>query len=316
MKKLTALVVSCTMAIALIGVVPVQAEEPEEQYKVGWSLMTTSDAVIAQAISDAQAEADELGIDFLVSDADNDATKQLDAVENFVESGCDAIIIQAIDTAAMSDAAEQAREQGVKVIAYGPGFDNCDVWYENDNTLTGTVIGETAANWINENLGGEAKVCLIGYSMMEVLVERADAIEAALEANCDNVEIVATFDAVDSSTGMSDTESMLAAHPDVNVICSVSDGSAVGAYEAVKAAGYDTDDFGIFGSDLSGVALKYIQDGTCYRGTTDCDNTVCGTVVIDIANDLLTGQEVDDVVVMGVTPVTIDNVSDYESFME
>ena len=89
-----------------------------------------------------------------------------------------------------------------------------------------------AADWINENLDGKADVCIIGYSLMEVLVERADAIEAAIKKECPDAEIVAEFDAIDSSTGMSSTESMLAAHPNVNVICSISDGPGVGAYEA------------------------------------------------------------------------------------
>lgn len=287
-----------------------------EGYKIGFSLMTISDAVIAQTIQDAQEYIESLGGELLVSDADNDASNQLDAVENFIQSGCDAIIIQAIDATSMSEKAQEAMDQGIKVIAYGIGLENCDVWYKNDNTVTGTAIGEMAADWINSELGGTANVCIIGYSMMDVLVERADAIEAALEANCENVNIVASFDAIDSQTGMSNTESMLAAHPEVNVICSISDGPAVGAYEAVKALGRDTDDFGIFGSDLSTVALNYINEGTCYRGTIDCDNTVSGTTAIQICYDLLEGNEVEDTVVMGCTPVTAENIADYAEFIE
>lgn len=287
-----------------------------EGYKIGFSLMTISDAVIAQTIQDAQEYIESLGGELLVSDADNDASNQLDAVENFIQSGCDAIIIQAIDATSMSEKAKEAMDQGIKVIAYGIGLENCDVWYKNDNTVTGTAIGEMAADWINSELGGTANVCIIGYSMMDVLVERADAIEAALKANCENVNIVASFDAIDSQTGMSNTESMLAAHPEVNVICSISDGPAVGAYEAVKALGRDTDDFGIFGSDLSTVALNYINEGTCYRGTIDCDNTVSGTTAIQICYDLLEGKEVEDTVIMGCTPVTAENIADYAEFIE
>lgn len=114
---------------------------------------------------------------------------------------------------------------------------------------------------------------------------------------------------------MSSTESMLAAHPNVNVICSISDGPGVGAYEAVKSAGLDTDKFGIFGSDLSTVALGYISAGTCYRGTTDTDNMICGSKTVEMAYDLITGEKVDEVVTMGVSPVTIENVSDYKDFM-
>jgi ABC-type sugar transport system substrate-binding protein len=293
-----------------------QAETTGKGYKIGFSLMTVSDAVIAQTIQDAEDYIAGLGGELLVSDAENDAAKQLDAVENFIESGCDAIIIQAIDATSMSEQAKKAMDQGIKVVAYGIGLDNCDVWYKNDNTVTGTAIGEMAADWINSELGGTANVCIIGYSLMDVLVERANAIEAALKANCENVNIVASFDAIDSQTGMSNTESMLAAHSDVNVICAISDGPAVGAYEAVKASGRDTDDFGIFGSDLSIVALNYINEGTCYRGTIDCDNTVSGTTAIQICYDLLEGNQVDDTVIMGCQKVTAENIADYAEFIE
>ena len=146
-------------------------------YKIGFSLMTVSDAVMAQTIQDAEEYISSKGGELLVSDAENDATKQMDAVENFVQSGCDAIIIQAIDATSMSQEAKKAMDQGIKVVAYGIGLENCDVWYKNDNTVTGTAIGEMAADWINSQLDGSANVCIIGYSMVDVLVERADAIE-------------------------------------------------------------------------------------------------------------------------------------------
>lgn len=331
MKKLLAVLLVCTSVLAITAcggkansseessdseVSSVEKETEEEGYKIGFSLMTISDAVMAQTIQDAEDYITEKGGELLVSDAENDAAKQLDAVENFVQSGCDAIIIQAIDATSMSQEAKKAMDQGIKVVAYGIGLENCDVWYKNDNTVTGTAIGEMAAEWINSELDGEANVCIIGYSLMDVLVERSNAIEAALKANCDGVNVVTSFDAIDSQTGMSNTESMLAAHPEVNVICSISDGPAVGAYEAVKALGRDTEDFGIFGSDLSTVALNYIKEGTCYRGTIDCDNTVSGTTAIQICYDLLEGKEIEDTVIMGCKQVTADNVEEYAEFIE
>lgn len=293
----------------------VQREPLAEKTKVGWSLIDTSDAVIAQTLQLAQTEADELNIDLLVSDAGSDATKQIDAVENFIESGCKVIIIQALDASSMANECKKAQEKGIKVIAYGIGIDGADVWYKNDNTVTGTAIGKMAADWINENKDGKANVYVIGYSMMDVLAERTQAIEDAIMDNAPESTIVGEFDALDSETGMSSTESMLAAHPEVDVICSISDGPAVGAFEAVKAAGKDNDDFAIFGSDLSVVALQHIKEGSCYRGTTDVDNLASGPNSIDMAYDLIAGKELDDTVVMGCKPVTIENVDDYDSLL-
>ena len=328
MKKFFAVIMAMAMVLSLAACGKQQSGGTEaasggaaatsdgKSYKVGWSLIDTSDAVIAQTIQLAKEAAAEKHIDLLVSDAGSDASKQIDAVENFIESGCDVIIIQSLDATSMANETAKAHEKGIKVVAYGIGIDGCDVWYKNDNTVTGTAIGKMASDWINEAKGGSANVYIIGFSMLDVLIERATAIENAIKAGSPNATIVGSFDAIDAETGMSNTESVLAAHPEVDVICSISDGPAVGAYEAVKAAGRDNDDFGVFGSDLSLVAVDLINKGTCYRGTTDVDSLASGEICIDIAYKLVTGEAVDDVVVMGCTPVTAANVSDYTSLLQ
>jgi hypothetical protein len=42
---------------------------------------------------------------------------------------------------------------------------------------------------------------------------------------------------------------------------------------------------------------------------------ICGSKTVEMAYDLITGKKVDEVVTMGVSPVTIENVSDYKDFM-
>ena len=279
--------------------------------KVGLSFMDTSDPVIAELITRAREAFDEKGIEVLVSDAGGDSSAQIDAVENFQNSGCDVVVIQAIDTTAMSTEAQKLMDNGVKVIAYGMGIDNYDLWYRTDNTEVGTAIGEMAAAWINEQLDGAAKIEVIGFPMVDVLIERADAIKAVIAEQCPDAEIVAEISAIDSETGYSQTETVLAGHPDLNCIVSISDGPACGAFEAVKAAGLDGDNFGVFGSDLSNVALQYIADGTSYRGSTDIDVKTGGGKIAQFCINLMTGEEMDDIINMNVTKVSADNVADY-----
>ena len=293
-----------------------QSENSLSGKKIGLALMSTSDAVVAQMVTKVQTSCEALGIKVLVSDANNDASAQIDAVENFIQSKCDVIMIQAIDAEAMSTSAKTAMDAGIKVIAYGIGIDNYDVWYKNDNTITGTAIGEMAADWINQNMDGNAKVAIFEFPQVDVLIERVDAIKKVIQEQCPNAEIVASATAMDSDSGYSATETFLAANPDLNCIVSFSDGPACGAYEAVKAAGKDNDNFAVFGSDLSEVAVNYIAEGTCYRGTTDADNTVAGDRVAEIAAKLLNGDNVDSIVVMGCDKVVSDNVQEYVDYYD
>ena len=320
MKKLVTILAAAAMtaSLAVAGTALVHAED---QVKFGMSFISTSDQVIAQALKLAQEKADEEGVELLIADAQNDPNNQMNAVENFIESDCDVIMIQALDAASMSAKAAEAMEKGIKVIAYGIGLDNCDVWYKNDNTVTGTAVGEMAAEWVNENLEGSANVCVIRFDTVEVLIERADAIKAAMEANCTGeVNFVAEIDAIDAASGMDKMESALAAHPDINVVVSISDGPAIGAFEALKSDvamnGKDESKMAIFGSDLSLIALQDILDGTMYRGTTDVDNLLSGTKSVEIALNLVNGEEQEDVVVMGCTKVTAANAEEYAYLLE
>lgn len=311
MKKVLGIALAAVMSAAMFAGNAMAEEADLSGKKVGLSFMNTADPVIAELITRARAAFDEKGIEVLVSDAGGDSSTQIDAVENFKNSGCDVVVIQAIDTTAMSEEAQKLMDDGVKVIAYGMGIDNYDLWYKTDNTEVGTAIGEMAADWINSELDGTAKVEVIGFPMVDVLIERADAIKAVLAEQCPNAEIVSEISAIDSETGYSQTETVLAANPDLNCIVSISDGPACGAYEAAKAAGLEGDSFAVFGSDLSNVALEYIADGTSYKGSTDIDVKVGGDRIAEFCIGLMSGEEMDDIITMNVTKVTEENVADY-----
>lgn len=280
--------------------------------KVGFSAINLSDPVVAQFVSDMKEYAKGKNMELSVNDSKGDPGTQIGAVENFVQSGCNVIVIQALDPDAMQPVVKDAMSKGIKVISYGIGLKEYDVWYKNDNTKVGQAIGTMAGEWINKNLNGNAKVGLIEYPTVPVLIERAKGIEDALKQIAPNAEIVARGSAIDSEAGMKLGETFLQKNPEINVIVSISDGPALGAYEAVKVAGRDKDDFAIFGSDVSQVAVSKIIAGTCYRGTVDCDSKINGKTTIDIAEKLVKGETVEKIVVMGANQVTKDNANDYK----
>lgn len=286
--------------------------DSKETIKVGLSVISLSDAVVAQMVSDMKEAAKEMNIELSVSDANNDPSAQISGVQNLVSAGCDAVIIQALDADAMAPIAKDAMEKGIKVIAYGIELEYYDCWYKNDNYLVGQTIGEMAADWINENCDGKAKVALIEYPTVSVLIDRSQGIEDALKEYAPDAQIVARGSAIDSESGMKLGETFLQQDSEIQVIVSISDGPALGAYEAIKVAGRDNDEFAIFGSDTSPIAVANILSGTCYRGTVDCDSKVSGRISLELAKKLVTGQECDEIVLMGANQVTIDNAKEFE----
>lgn len=67
--------------------------------------------------------------------------------------------------------------------------------------------------------------------------------------------------------GTTYTETMIQKYPDLNCILAYGDAAATEAVEAVKAAGMNSDDFGIFACDGTDSAVKYIADNDVMRGT-------------------------------------------------
>ncbi len=280
--------------------------------KMGFSAINLADAIMANFATQLKAEASKYNVTLTLSDCGGDPSKQINDVENMIAAGNDVIVIQALNPEGMDPLVKEAQGKGIKVIAYGIGLNTYDAWYKNDNYKVGQGIGEMAAKWINANAGGKANVALIEFPVVPVLVDRAKGIEDALKAGSPNATIVARGSAIDSENGMKLMETFLQKNPDIKVVVSISDGPALGAYEAVKSAGLDNKDFAIFGSDLAPQAVQYIAEGTAYRGTIDTDNKVSFDNTLQMARDLVDGKLTEKIKVMGVIQVTIDNIADYK----
>jgi ABC-type sugar transport system substrate-binding protein/ABC-type glycerol-3-phosphate transport system substrate-binding protein len=284
---------------------------PEEPLKVGYSAINLADAVMADFATRMKAEAKDLNIDLTLSDCGGDPAKQISDVESMVAAGNQVVVIQALNPEGMDPIVKEAMAKGVKVMAFGIGLNTYDAWYKNDNYAVGQGIGKMAGEWINENTDGNAKVALIEFPVVAVLIDRANGIEDGLKETAPNAEIVARGSAIESESGLELAETFLQQDPEIQVIVSISDGPALGAYEAIKAAGRDNEDFAIFGSDLSPVAVAHIAAGTAYRGTIDTDSKISPRKTMEMARALADGEPVDKITVMGVIPVTIDNITEY-----
>ncbi len=245
-------------------------------------------------------------------DCKSNAATQITQVENFIQEGTDAIILHPAEANALETVAKQAKDAGMKVISWDILMENADVGYLKDNFVAGKLVGEQAAKWINAKLGGKAEVALLEYPVYPELIQRAKGIEAGLAEFAPNAKIVARAPAINATEGMTKAETLLLANPDIKIIVCIGDGGAVGANEAVKAAGLDADDFGIFGCDGSQEALSKIKNNEPLRMSISW-GTSYDTVdeLLTLTSGLLGGKNVDREFICGMTPVTIENVEDY-----
>jgi ABC-type sugar transport system substrate-binding protein len=212
-------------------------------------------------LKDAGAEATILG-------ADQDPLKQTTQIEQFATNGVDLIMVHPQDPAGVDDAfaAVKPDHPEIKLMCWDDPLENSDANWILDNTYLGSVIGEMAAEFINEHFteDNKAQVIVIGKSDTPVLVERENGIKAGLEKAAGKYEIVATNYGIEPLEAQEGVETTLQAYPDVKVVAGVGAGAMIGADEALNIAtgGEIPEDMGVFTTDVTMQQLEQLADPT------------------------------------------------------
>jgi len=201
----------------------------------------------------AQAKADELGLELkaYAGKIDGDHESQVAAIEACVADGAKGILITASDTKAIVDSVKAARDAGLLVIALDTPLDPidaADATFATDNFQAGLLIGE----WAKATLGdatANAKIAMLDLAVaqpsVDVLrdqgflqgfgIDLGDANKWGDETDPRIVGHEVT--AGNEEGGLKAMETLLAKDPDINVVYTINEPSAAGAYEALKAVG-------------------------------------------------------------------------------
>ncbi|MGJ8652971.1 MAG: sugar ABC transporter substrate-binding protein [Opitutaceae bacterium] len=290
------------------------ATDADAKVKIGMTVQSLSNPTWAGYCQSIEKEVKAQGGSINYVACDSNVGKQITQIENFISSGVDVIIIHPADPQGVEFALKQARQAGIKVLAWDDNLKNADLAWLIDNHELGYTIGEHAANWINEKLGGNAEVAILNYPQLPILLERGNGIRDAIVKLAPNAKIVAESSAIDTKEGIEKMETIFQSNPNVKVVCSIGGGGSVGANEAAKAAAKITDDFGIFAADATQPELSALKNNEGIRMTV----TVTGTNT-DIAKEiwemvtlLQSGEPIETKeIYREFIPVTQDNVDSY-----
>lgn len=245
------------------------AEAPAEGgYKIGLCFSEMTNALFADIQKILDERATSAGNQLIVRDAHSDANNLVQAIEDFTSAGCDMIIIQNFAGDAALPALQAARDAGICICSWDYALDVAHFSIINDEIELGKTIGSTAGKWINETLGGKAKVAICNYPTLSFLVTREEGIVQGLKETCPDAEIVNTLSAGYANEGFTAGENFLQKDPDIQCVIGINDGGIMGVYEAFKAAGKSkADNIGLFGCDASADALEAIAADDMYIAT-------------------------------------------------
>lgn len=201
----------------------------------------------------AEAKAAELGVTLksYAGKIDGDHESQVAAIEACVADGAKGILITASDTKAIVDAVKTARDAGLLVIALDTPLepiDAADATFATDNFKAGELIGK----WAAAKMGAEAanaKIALLDLAIsqpsVDVLRDQGfltgfgiDTGDANKWGDETDPRIVGNeVTAGNEEGGLKAMEALLAKNPDINLVYTINEPAAAGAYEALKAAG-------------------------------------------------------------------------------
>ncbi|MBL4926841.1 substrate-binding domain-containing protein [Fuscibacter oryzae] len=200
-------------------------------------------------------------VDVTVFDGKYDALTQQDQFETMITQGFDAIIFVPIDIEAGAAAVDAAAAANIPVFGSNTrvNSDKLAAYVGSDDVQSGYM----EAKYVLDKIGCKGNVVIIeGPVGQSAQIQRLEGNKKAL-AECPDVKVLedqtANWSRAEAQTLM---ENWLTAHPgEINGIIGQNDEMALGAIEAVKAAGLDPKSFAIAGIDGVTDALHAVKDG-------------------------------------------------------
>ena len=283
----------------------------EKKYTIGLSQGTMNHPFRVAMVDENVAYAEENYPEFevIATDGQNDSATQAQDVEDLLARGIDLLIISPLTSDALTPVCQKAMDQGIPVVTLDRNVEcdvTCFIGAENK------PMGVASADKLAEALDGKGKIVEIqGTAGASATIDRHDGFAEQLEAEYPDMEIIATqycdYLREDAMTFMDDTLQRFGPG-EIDAIYCHNDEMALGALEALRAAGREDEEILIVGMEGSEDAFKEIEAGNMFFTVF---YPYCAPEGMQAAYEILEGDGVDARWELETTIVDKDNVADW-----
>jgi inositol transport system substrate-binding protein len=287
---------------------------------IGVSMALFDDNFLTVLRNGMDAKGKELGVGLQIEDAQNDVAKQLDQINNFIASGVSAIVVNPVDTSATQAMSDAAAAASIPLVYVNRQPINVDALPDNQAFVasnevdSGTLETLEVCRLFKEAGKTEANIyVMMGELSNQAAVQRtADIHDVMASGNCG-----VTLNIIDEQTAnwsrdqaQSLMTNWLSTGAAFDGVIANNDEMAIGAIQAMKAAGIGMDTVVVAGIDATQDALVAMQAG-------DLDVTVFqdaagqGAGALDAAIKLSKGEAMEQKVYIPFQLVTPANIGDY-----
>lgn len=311
MKKVKSIIAVLLAMVLVLGMVGCGKQETAETSKendkivIGLSMNTLNNPFFVDVTEGAKKGAAENNVDLIVTDAQNQPSKQHNDIETLIQKNPDLLIVDPSDSDAIIAAIEAANEKGIPVLTIDRKANGGEVI--SHLGFDAIHSGRIAGQFLADTLEGKGKIVeIMGIMGTNVAQDRSKGFNEIVDEN-PGFEVVAkqaaNFDRAEAMTVM---ENILQANPEIDGIYAANDEMALGALEAIEGAGR-LDDIVLIGCDAIDPAIDAIKTDKL-EGTIAEPPFFLGKNAVLTALKVLKGEEVEKDVILDSTLVTKDNV--------
>jgi inositol transport system substrate-binding protein len=302
------------LAALTFGSTPAQAAQ---KIKIGVA-MAVFDDVWLTYVRDAMTKwaKSHPDVELTIVDAANDTAKQTGQIENFLAQGMDAVVILPVDTAATGPMTKAVVKAGKPLVYVNRQPANLPkgVVYSGSKSIEAGIMNMEE---LGKAMGGKGNlVILMGELSNEAAIGRTDGIKKIVKEKFPDIKVVREQTGNwKREQGKTIMENWLASGQEINGVASNNDEMALGALQAIKAAG-KLGKIPVGGTDGSHDALESMSKGEL-NNTVFQDPVGQGEEAVNAAYLLVKKEAnpkvVDDVIWIPYQPVTKEN---FKTFMK
>lgn len=282
----------------------------EEKYVIGFSNCSMGHSWRAAMYESMMYELEKHdNIELIVTDAADNASKQISDIEDMLARGIDLLIVSPAVMDALAPIVDECFDRGIPVVVV-----DRSVATEKYNTFVATnqkELGLKVAGYIVEEYDGVANyINLEGSPGAGPNEERNDGLYEIFKDYPGMVELAKQPAHWNEATALEVMENLLQAHQNIDIVITSNGDIALGAYRAIQAAGRENE-IDIVSIDASrNDCLEALRDGI-FKPYTAINPVYCGGWSLRVAIDILQGKTVAKNMEVPAPVITLDNVNDF-----
>jgi len=304
MNRRTLLSATCLALALALGVGPARADQTKKPLVFGYQVQDLGNQYWVKVAEGVKAQAKEMGVSVVVMDARTDAARELSNIDDMIQKKVDAILLSPWDANSGANAVAEANKAKIPVFVLDIGVSSGDIesLVVSDNLEGGHIAGRYIAKSIPAGAEVAHIQCQPGYvipalrgkGFTEIMKEVGLKIVAAQSADSQR------------AMGMDVMQNILQAHPKLSAVFAENDEMALGAIEAIAAAG-KSDQVKVVGFDGTDDARAAIKEGRL-AATVAQEPTEMGKLGVKTGVAFLNGQHVEKTTFVPVELLTPDKL--------